>query len=498
MSSHIKLDELPNELLEKILLNLPIDQILLCKQMNKRFRWLISDYLRLRCLVISDQSNYVPANRRWFHTNQPVDCLHIQMNFALLKSETNRSMFAGLQKLFVLNLSLPPSDLIDLINRHQQLQQVQIHHLQGDHEHAENRLTISLSHLKILSIRQNELFAGAGLECVTFDTPSLVYLEWLAHSVRSVVFNYPKTVKQLTCFENKTYLLSLSELEVLHCRDFSNHVDDDFLSTMHRLKEIQFNWDENAFHKLKLQKFLLRRKDLQLYPLGIRFDKLPDFNVEFSQEIAREYEMKEFGCSLTSNSLPMYAANLFRLAPVLPFILEIHYSDLEAYLEAPRGMPADFLVKLRALAHVRVNERVNQVDQFINFLTICNHFGSIGISSNSLNQDFFDEQLPKLCPNLEQLVVFANGPLDYRFVLKFESLEFLELNGDQMKGDLLLEILDRFKTITLSYAKDGLQVIVWARGDGTYRVRTDKMAVYTNLNEVLAAIADYWPEVAES
>lgn len=118
---------------------------------------------------------------------------------------------------------------------------------------------------------------------------------------------------------------------------------------------------------------------------------------------------------------------------------------------------------------MRVKERVKQFDQFANFLTACNHFR---------NLDF--QRLP-------------DSPLDYRFILKFESLEFFELANQRMKSDLLLEFLARFSEITVFLYEGIYSVVVWGLGDGKYRLRTNKNAFYANLDEVLSAIDEYWP-----
>lgn len=505
--SSLKLDELPNELLEAILLNLPLQQILLCKQVNKRFCWLIGYYLRLRCLVIANTSGYVPANQRWFHRRTPVDCLHIvRRDFHYLRRELHRSMLSGLKRLFVIRMGpqfVPHSgrsDLFDVINQHRQLEQVQIDDLLGS-QMTDDPLTISLPLLKIFSLRQP---GGVGnqLGNLVFDTPVLTYLECLVHHVKKLIFRYPNSIRQFSCYENGDYLLHLSQLEELYCRDFRNYISDDFLQRMSCLKMIQFNSDEHAFHKLKLQKVIYRRKQLVLYPLGFHFEILPNFNVDFrSENFDDDYvvTMSDYGRSLTDRSLALYAGNLSRLAPVLPFIEQIRYDDLERLFD--NKIPLDFLVKLCNLQAVRVKNQVRHRDQFAKFLRICNNLRDVEFFSPSFDQAFFDNELVKLVPNVERLLLWTDdldveghSVLDYQFILNFESIWLFAVNR-RVEQQLLRALFGRFTQIVINFQDADHQVLLnGRRPNGTFEVRTGfETAYYAQLDEALSAIDKYWP-----
>ena len=61
------MDKIPNEILVSIIDLLYVDQIIICKQVNKRWNQLIDKVIKLNHLIMID--NEFPLLNRWFFSN---------------------------------------------------------------------------------------------------------------------------------------------------------------------------------------------------------------------------------------------------------------------------------------------------------------------------------------------------------------------------------------------------------------------------------------------
>lgn len=450
-----KMLTLPVELVTTIFKSLPIKQILICKKVCKQWRAVIEQYVKLDKLVIVSLEERVIENRRYFNTNQPVDCLHLisRVNFKLINAQSTKSIFTNLKQLYISNKNI----CLEFLNNFQNLQHLEINLNYLSAKDKSNDL--NLPKLRILSLCYVKLPSR-----LIISTPKLEKLRFYA-SYRSaeLKFNHPESVKLVECSVFKDYLKSFVNLEYLYCDQLKDA--GDFLAGFSKLKQIQFNYkedqqkqiefisnpdqrlfDDSEFDKLIKQKRQLKRNDLIVYYAGIDFgDELP----------AREqiYELTPFdqiGRALNNvNIIRFYSDNQQNLADVLPFIKTVDYNDFEDYFGK---INFDHLCKkLVGLEKVKISKKVNDVAQLIEFLKVCDRFHVLSINADSLSQDFFDEQLPLACPNIDFLVLKNSDKLDLKFLLKLNRLGTLDTRETFVDASCTKKLFKKFKYLTVSH-----------------------------------------------
>lgn len=151
-----KMNNLNDQLIIKILNNLSFKDLLIIKQLNKRFYKLI-DTLIIDELIVTHQR--LPLNERWFATNELINykCQLKTKDYSFIKLDY--SIFMNIKKLFIISTDYSNSIKFNLINLFQQinkflnLEQLQ---LNGIKMEITNQIQITLPKLQILSIERIE------------------------------------------------------------------------------------------------------------------------------------------------------------------------------------------------------------------------------------------------------------------------------------------------------------------------------------------------------
>ena len=112
------LDSIPVELLSMILAKLPAVDQFRCRQVSKKFKFVVENEMEVRRLIVS--LNQKVCNRKWYQTYQPFDLNDMMRvkNLDFLKNEMFKKMFARLRMLYVYDFpeTQPSLNLASLVN----------------------------------------------------------------------------------------------------------------------------------------------------------------------------------------------------------------------------------------------------------------------------------------------------------------------------------------------------------------------------------------------
>lgn len=459
------MESLPAELLIGILNNLEIKEILKCKQLNKKFNTLISDLLKLDCLVILNEKNYIPANKKWFGANKKINCLHwiSKSNYKFLYDPLCQNLFFRVKKLFIYKKNVT----IRFLNNFKKLQQLQI---QSNLKCEEDDDILNQERLKILSISNND-------DDLALNTPKLEMLNIIQFNLQ-VKFKviYLQSVKVIKISTYRMFVKKFFNLQILYCK-FIQTIDSDFVDKLKNLKEIHLDFSAKTVLELIRQRTALERNELVIYLLGFNYLFLNDLDKSALLESAAKRSPSDgLGNSLNKENVKHYRLNYLNLSDNLQ-VEEINYNCLEN--EFKLNFPFELCKKLVNVNKIEVNEKVKNQDDFYDFLIICYSFKKLTFVGITLNQDFFDNILPFLCPNIEKLSFYdCICHLDFNFLLKFKSIGTLKTNF-LMPISFYKKLFQTYSSLKIANQNDNANFWIFKIGKSHYQLNSESIGKYS-------------------
>ena len=407
------MDNLPNELLVKIIYLLPIKEIIKNKIVNKKWHSIIESIVKVKSLMLC---NYLPDRGNLFRYDRimaccaPVDCENVirvgNQELSFTVTRLNQPIFINLRSLFLVGIHPKANGflIINFLNNFKQLEHLRLAGLRV--QCKGECCNLELPNLKILNIIHLDI-----KKRIVFNTPSLrkVIFGLNKWQNNKISFKYVRRIKTLEMVNYNKYAEVFANLEYFYCSCLE-YVD---LSNWPYLKEIQFSGDEEVWKDLKKQKDELRRDYLKIYYLGFEFDKMPNDKM---QSIL--WDITNARSFMTVQS---YSINYNILANVLPYVTRLCYLELECHSDHLPGI-SDLMRKFVNLHRLTVLGKIYNLDQFIVVLENCPSLASLELISSSLNQQFFDNLLLKLCPNLDALKIERERDLNFTFLNKFKKI----------------------------------------------------------------------------
>ena len=403
------MDELPNEILTKIIYLLPTKEIIRYKLVNKKWHSVIDSIIKVKCLVLCD---YLPIRERWYTTSDPVDVEDaIKINYRnldLIATKLEQAIFSNLSRLLLANI-YDKFLVIDFLNHLKQLEHLQFANLKF--QSKDRSCTLELHRLKVLSVDNVSI-----RNLVNFDSCSLtkVRFDLNDNSMKKIKFNHLESIRLLEMNKYNNCASMFVNLEYFFC--FSMKRVD--LTKWPNLKEIQFYQDETVWNDLRKQKAELQMDGLKIYFFGLELDRLP----------SNKIQTYLFNHYIKPETIQLYGENLNRLARMLPFIKNLSYNELED-LSGELPDISDFIKRFVNLTCLIVFKRINNLSLFYDLLKYCTNLISLELRASALEQRFFDDLLPELCPNLVALRIEKEHSLDFKFLDKFRKIQ--EFSTDQ-------------------------------------------------------------------
>ena len=408
------MDSLPCEILIKIIATLPINEILKCKCVCRKWQISIDNNLRLDDLVVSDRA--IARHQKWYFNPRPVDCFHLIRKLSSPQL-IYQPMLRNLKQLYVNTESFDSGPIGDWLSSLKQLQSLQIKQLSINEANCILSLP-NLTHLNLENIKFN---------AITLDTVRLSHLRICCplYKTLNVKFNHPATIRHLELINYQASIMSLRNLEYFYCARF-DCVDGKLLQKLPNLKEIHFNqhyYQKNdVFGQLKEQNRKLKR-NVQIYNFGLNLSALPTVKLDDGSMYV-DSETTQFICD-----------NYHRLSSHVPFMTGIDYSVLANHFVE---LPVCFTSRFVNIDTVKVSGKTN-AKQLISFLKNYRNLKGLHLSYSLLKQRFFDI-LPYLCPNLLELNLSEGKIGDFSFLLKFPKLFTIDTN-QQLSYDMMYAVL---------------------------------------------------------
>ena len=459
------------ELLEMILKCLQVNEILICKLVNKQFYSAIKT-LKLSSLVISDHS----FRRRYFHSNKPVDYGHRVMiyTFRPFQPILSEPIFTNLKSLFIdfsrVCIEIENSESINQFKRLERLE------LDGLTLRNLECFTISLPFLRTLSIQNLDSYTGSNHpDCrITINSPSLANLRIAIRKGYKIGFTFARSVRFLEIFEWQDFVCDLTELEYLYCNRIKGVTNEKY-SKLEKLKELHMDAQENVFVNLVKQRERLQRMHPKIFVLGVDFEHGSPIGFHWPDH--NEAHLDEEWMAA------FYWQNRHKIANVLPFINVIDYGLLEKHFG--NAISAHFGGKFTDLYQLRVT-KVNHKSQFINFLNDCRLRNLYLDAAAELDQSFYNDTLPTLCPTLECLVICSHPGPNYDFLFKFKSLVLITVSCE-LPAEFVKSVVQHFTELEMfafTYQSQFTQVCICSKNKNVLYLGDDSPIEFKELDEL--------------
>lgn len=464
------MDDLPNEMLLDIFLRTPVDQILLCKQVCKRWLAVIDSMIHLSSLVIHDRYHY-PILCRWFATNEFVYDQPYRISsrpLEVLKFRPHQPMFSNLKRLHIYYRSVT-------INSINCLDRLEILEISNSTLKARKTIEISLPNLRVLNLDD----IRTNLQDLVIDAPKLERFQYNTYFPRTVI-KHPESIKEFYSNYFELFMLDLFNLEHVYLRRFYEYSDQILLKLKH-LKTFHFNYhDLEGLMQFKPQKAALKLKNPQIYFLGVNSDAFPLINLDFVQDWAEEvapFDYDNYGYRINAETIEFYSSNYPYLADRLYYIRQVDYSLLENHFQQGKfgGTPLELVKRLVCLDELELSDELRDSDQFVDLLRHCKYLPSLKVTAPFMAQSFFDEILVEHCPVIESLTIQNQNQLNFDFLLKFKDLQNLTIK-QQLSSDLIEKMYSRFEYLkTLKFRFKGSSVEIRFPQRNIFKLLLDKV-----------------------
>lgn len=450
------LTNLPVELLIKILRELYFEDILTGRLVCKSFRSLIDNFLNFKCLVLS--YSRCEVNKKNFFKNEQLNCFpFIRIKKLRLTSQTLRNgLFLNLKQLYIQDTSsFRTGELCNFLNSFRN----SLKHLEVSNFQLKTRSVLTLPNLEILSILN---IYG---DLLVLDTSNLSKFKLMTtcHNP-NIEFRYAEKIEHCELFYYNDFIKNFINLKSLFCNTILI-VENNLLSSLPKLEEIQMKGEFHSYFSLKKQKEFLRNDKLKIFLKGINFPHRADDFARFSLRTSWFYDTQ-----LTEECIQMFIKHHDHLSDQLPNILTLSYAFVADHFHK---LPKNFFNRLISLELVSI-PYIKDREKLEMFLKQCKSVSSFCFDNSSLDQDFYDLVLPSLCPFIGYLNIKDKkniiSQLDLEFIFKFTFLNKFITNKN-LKLEFVKEICTRIrmleelgfhykgKPITLQIFKDKIILI---------------------------------------
>ena len=464
------MDSQPAEILEMILDHLPTDSLIAAKLVCKRW-YLAIRAMRKKALLISDFQTIV--NCRWFQSERLIgrtDAIE-SAHPHLIRSLLDQAIFDKLKRLYIFKKSLEIRTPADSLSRFTQLEMLEIVHSEIDLE--PHLATWTLPNLQHLNIEATLVSCS-----VTLDAPKLTKLSIKYVLANRFAFRHPHSVRLLEMklvdsFEDdENFVRSFVNLQQFYCNQIER-LSGDFLFALASLRELHFQGPADVLNSLQEQQRQFARNQLRLYYFGLNLNSLTNFA-----------GLESYGNHLPATTVRFYSQNYGKLAPVIPFIRRINYSQLEQAFAGQ--VPSDFIGRFVNLDFLVIDKEIKDLRQLGNLLNKCIGLSSLSIRSARVSQEFLDS-LPVRFRVLKDLTVHQAPILNFEFLRKFEHLEMFGTD-QSLPVELACELIAKFdKLKEFSFVGARERTTVLRYDNGSQMIYTDEgLEMVGNLNGVFA------------
>lgn len=394
------MDKVPNEILGPYILQAYLNprELMRCKQVSKRFYWLIDNVVRVEELVLSEIVDEFRGT--WHHSNKPIAYENAVESKFLNKDRLN--LHRNLKRLHLSPFCNPKlSEFLDL-PAFQRLEQLDI----------ACRISCRVGVIESASLKTFSCSSHCKLK---LRTPKLQVLKCLDLDLISL--SDPKQLKHLEVAAYSEKIESLSGLESLQVNyEGENRLSMDILLALGQLKRLELNptraldGPEEAFKEFRSiikhiikQKMVQRRTELRIFLFGVEL---------IDKEMLDMYDP-------TQGELSFQIANYPRLCGNMSSHQSVDYNDLLKLSE--NRVKKEFFRKFTNIRRVVLYGEVDEL--FVWFTSKLAQFQSLCLTSGLFDQRSLN-RLPDLLSKLVELRIDQDveWPIDCRFIWRFPLL----------------------------------------------------------------------------
>lgn len=429
------MESLPFETLAYLLRShLTIDELLQCRRVSKRFKFVIENLINYKTFAVYQHS--LPINKTWFSTVDERVLSDANLNQRMRVNsdfrETSESklqilfstMLGNLRSLYV-STTFPLS--VEFLDGLQHLERLRVCLSLEEDTH------LALPNLQILDLRTPES-GGSNRGKLVLDAKKLTRLRVkssklfnhleLRHPDSLVYLESPQFHNKIKAFAANLEYLFFDQLKNVDILQQADGIDDQFLVPFTKLKELHFNASIQAFEVISRSLAVLQEKPSRdapkIYLLGVHFDRLPEHLPNESSTFGNSLT-----CYLWPHQIRLLLSNYSRTARVLPFITQLKYCNLK-----DERIPDDFASKFVNLKRFDIADTENPSHLF-GLLKHCKNLVHLQANYPSFGQDFYNS-LPQFVPQILTLDISVPHErvrcLNFDFIFGFPYLHNFRTN----------------------------------------------------------------------
>lgn len=452
-------DNLPLEIYQFIFENyLDLNDLFRLALVNKRFNFIVKQ-CRMQELIFENGFKY---RYNWFGINESIDLKRVidkSKLFVLLK---NRQF--NLDSLRRLKIDHLRDSFKISLKTISELKRLEVLEIFLDQCKRKDNMELCLPELKVLSFLSNCKYT-----IVHFDLPKLEILDINCHSLKSITFSNPFTVRKLKTYDFKIELSLFINIEQFECySSFQSEVQSiKILHVFPKLKELFFEDSKNLKFLLR-EKTRLNRTDLNIYYKSVRMNDLSEFKMN-----------ERFYIQYYNELMLFHMLRYSRLSDNMNWVTEVNYCKQMNF----NSLPKDFFNRFKNIQKIFINHHVTDANDLIKFIGNCRNLGHLCIQSGRLDQQFYD-QIPQITYLFKlEIIEFGlnNYELNYDFINRMYYLkEFrTDLNGSKE----IFELFRNKNLIVIGFAINRICICVEKMRDNKYILQDlNKSILYDQLD----------------
>lgn len=459
------MDKLPNEMLVEILIRLPVEQILICKQVNKKWYSLIKVNIKIKSLIITDYY-YQSIMDKWFDSSEFVYDSNYQITNKATETinfRSDQTIFNGLKKLYISFKTIS----ISSINCLEQLEVLEIKNSNLKSKNSEilndqKELKLNLNFLRSLCL--NEISTKLVIDCPKLEKLKISIYE-------KVRFIHTENIKEFYGKVNRNLVRSFVNLKHLYT---SFAIDESILAIYKSLAPISYA----DYHKLELCHLLVLKrleedlKDSTIYYLGAN---LATVSYEDFKYLSKYLWDTDKFC-LDNVTIQFCFQNGSNLSDSIYFIRNVNYNSVENYLnqiDQEDQRPNELIKKLVNLEELTLTDQINDLEQFTDLLKELRYLNRLIIEANFMDQHFFDQILSEYCSVIGTLIIKNKNQLNFDFLFKFKNLQTFKTD-QQFTIDMLVKMFKKFELLNfVSFYLKGSKVEIKFHNRCTFKLILD-------------------------
>lgn len=420
----MSLNDLPFEIWELILNQLPLGQRIRCRRVDKKWLFFV-DNLLPRSLVTS--SWRLPCTAKWPCSNEQVklDNLLVKSNLSFcLEKVLSMKLFSKLERLYLFEDEfLTPSMAEKCLNGLVTLKVLKVN-IMNQYRVPPYQLSLpSLESLEIRGCCKNSFYD------LTLDTPNLskIQVHW---RLDKLTFLYPEKVKcilNVASDENFRPFINLESVTLSHVKN----IETSSLLGLRNLKELNFSFckEFKSFDFMSRERLLAfadkvkgisNSRQLRIVYGGFLLNsKLKD--CKYLSGIQTTYEV-----ILENMDMHTYLENLDSLSNTLP--TEALFLEKGSFNNLADQMPKRFLRRFANLSLLYLEGEIENETKLIQLLDDCRSLKDLHLMNCSLTNHFYQNELRRKCPFLRSFGLREASLLNFDFLFEFTFLEFVGLD----------------------------------------------------------------------